>query len=76
VLLWKPDVNVARIIQVLSIVYGIGMCACVMSQILFPLTTGCKVAALVVTSPILVLFIPEVGSVWFPGWVSSKNCGM
>lgn len=49
---------------------------CVMSHIVLLLTTGCKVAGLIVTSPILVLLIPEVGIVWFLGWVSSKNCGM
>jgi hypothetical protein len=47
-----------------------------MSQIKLLLTTGCKVAGLIVISPILVLFIPEVGIMWFLGWVSSKNCGM
>jgi hypothetical protein len=47
-----------------------------MSQILLLVTTGCKVAGLIVITPILVLLIPEVGIVWFLGWVSLKNFGM
>jgi len=36
-----------------------------MSHILLLLTTGCKVAGLIVISPILVLLIPEVGRYGF-----------